>query len=356
MESHLLLLLLSFARAGRGLKEASDQYNVKRDDLSEGILGKESGEGGGQDSLPWSDLEELAELEKNAEYTIKVIVLTMNRPESLERLLKSLSATAWEFDSDSIQLEIHVDKDPAGGWLHRDCIRLAEAYQLPPGRGNVSVRVANQNIGLRAAWFDAWWPESDTEHAIIVEDDLELAPLWFSWLRRAWLSYRQRDDVAGIALSRQFLMFQKPERSDMEIENENVPFLYKLVGTWAFSPHPKQWRSFLTWFRSLDSETFDPYVPGLITSDWLHIHTKQGRRHMTWEQWHVYHSEQQGLFTLYINLPDRKVLANNWREAGVHSRTSPGYPDYPLEDGCPIQLQEFPSKLRKYGWDAKEIL
>ena len=89
-------------------------------------------------------------------------------------------------------------------------------------------------------------------------------------------------------------------RSDVEIENENLPFLYKLVGTWAFSPHPKydqinkidnfkqrlfphdmvlffkkvfwgeerlkiiiifvsrQWRSFLTWFRSLDSDTFDP--------------------------------------------------------------------------------------------------
>ena len=28
-------------------------------------------------------------------------------------------------------------------------------------------------------------------------------------------------------------------RSDVEIENENLPFLYKLVGTWAFSPHPK---------------------------------------------------------------------------------------------------------------------
>ena len=25
---------------------------------------------------------------------------------------------------------------------------------------------------FRAAWFDAWWPETDTEHAIIVEDDL----------------------------------------------------------------------------------------------------------------------------------------------------------------------------------------
>ena len=130
----LLVLLFSFAKAGRGSKEQainydSDQYNVKRGDLSEGILG----EGGDQDSLPWSDLEELAELERNAEYTIKVIVLTMNRcaacqsiinileliamnrPESLERLLKSLSGTAWEFDTDSIQLEIHVDRDPGGG-------------------------------------------------------------------------------------------------------------------------------------------------------------------------------------------------------------------------------------------------
>ena len=109
-----------------------------------------------------------------------------------------------------------------------------------------------------------------------MEDDLELAPGWFSWLRKAWLSYRHRSDINGIALSRQFLMFKKPERSDMEILNDHQPFLYKLVGTWAFSPHPEQWQNFLTWFRSLDNETFDPYIPGLITSDWLHIHTKQG--------------------------------------------------------------------------------
>ena len=36
-----------------------------------------------------------------------------------------------------------------------------------------------------------------------------------------------------------YLTYQPKSRSDMEIENENVPFLYKLVGTWAFSPHPK---------------------------------------------------------------------------------------------------------------------
>ena len=31
---------------------------------------------------------------------------------------------------------------------------------------------------------------------------------------------------------------------------------------------------------------------------------------MTWEQWHVFHSEQNDLYTLYINLPERKVSQN----------------------------------------------
>ncbi len=34
------------------------------------------------------------------------------------------------------------------------------------------------------------------------------------------------------------MMVKKPD-GDVEIINEYRPFLYKLVGTWAFSPHPK---------------------------------------------------------------------------------------------------------------------
>ena len=87
----------------------------------------------------------------------------------------------------------------------------------------------------------------------------------------------------NLMLQRQFLMFKKPERSDMEIINNHEPFLYKLVGTWAFSPHPKNWRLFLDWFNSIeDVDTFDPYVPGIVTSDWLHMHNSMGKRHMTW--------------------------------------------------------------------------
>ena len=225
-----------------------------------------------EDMVPWANLTQLSMLEQTEPFTMKVIVLTMNRPDSLMRLLRSINKTYFEYESDRLDIEIHVDR--SHGWLYEDCVKIAKNFSLAGNRGNVSARIAEKNHGLRAAWFDSWWPETDTEHAIIVEDDLQLAPTWYSWLRKAWLSYRHRSDLAGIALSRQFLMFKKPEHN-VEILNDHEPFLYKLVGTWAFSPHPARWREFLTWFRSLDNEEFDPYVPGLVTSDWLHMHTWQ---------------------------------------------------------------------------------
>ncbi len=88
-------------------------------------------------------------------------------------------------------------------------------------------------------------------------------------------------------------MYKKPEREDLEILNDHRPFLYKLVGTWAYAPHPKRWREFLDWFHTVDFDTFDPYVPGMVTSDWLHMHTSMGKRHMTWVR----------LFFSTLNLP-----------------------------------------------------
>ena len=119
-----------------------------------------------------ANLTQLALLEQTAHFSMRVIVLTMNRPDSLTRLLNSINNTFFEYPGDRIELEIHVDK--AHGLLHAECVRIAQSWALPPGRGSVSARVAQTNHGLRTAWFDSWEPRSDTEHAIIVEDDLEV--------------------------------------------------------------------------------------------------------------------------------------------------------------------------------------
>ena len=109
--------------------------------------------------------------------------------------------------------------------------RLANNFTLPPhNAGTVKARVSNANHGLRAAWFDACYTgsggpssgsnrfRSDDEFCFIVEDDLELSPFWYVWLRKAWRAYRGRGDVAGISLS----VSTYPVRTDTALEKNSL--------------------------------------------------------------------------------------------------------------------------------------
>ena len=72
---------------------------------------------------------------------------------------------------------------------------------MPEGRkGKIIPRIFEENHGLRQAWFGAWYPKPDDEYCIIIEDDLEVSPFWYTWLKKAWLNYGNRTDMAGIAL------------------------------------------------------------------------------------------------------------------------------------------------------------
>ena len=62
------------------------------------------------DEVPWRNLSQLSQLERSSRFNLTVIILTMNRPESLRRLLDSIDQTFFEFSEDKLNLEIHVDK------------------------------------------------------------------------------------------------------------------------------------------------------------------------------------------------------------------------------------------------------
>lgn len=55
---------------------------------------------------------------------------------------------------------------------------------------------------------------------------------------------------------------------------------------------------------------------------------------------------------MYVDLPDLYALASNWREAGVHVKSSQSKKDFPTLEFCAIALQEFPDDLVRFDWDA----
>ena len=270
----------------------------------------------------------------------QVHVLTMKRAKSLQRLLKSLQAT--EYEGSEVDLIIHVDH-------HADnqaCIAAAQGFEF--SHGSKKIDIASKNKGLRDSWFNAWRPNGITsEHAVILEDDIELSRDWYKWLTAAWNAYGSRDDLAGISLQRQAFVHKRGHQQ-FEIVNDHRPFLYASVGSIGFSPHWKQWHAFLQWIDKVDVSTVDIRTRDLVTSDWFY---KSDKRQM-WTQYFIWFCQQHKLFTLFVNLPDRKTLASHMREPGEHTPVNMQR-DFFVADR--VDTMNFPSALLKYDWDAKLI-
>ena len=264
-----------------------------------------------------------------------IIVLTMNRANSLKRLLHSLEDA--DYGDDIVHLTIKIDFSSDNG----EAKDAAEEFEFT--HGPKKIVLATRNQGLRGAWLEAWVPADEEDFSIILEDDIVMSPDWYLFLRRAWSQYSECEDLAGISLMRQNLIAYYPRRT-REIVNRHQPFLYSLVGTIAFSPHPMVWRSFLSWIGSIDLAKFDVSVPGLVTSDWW---KGSDKRHM-WSQHFIYFTKQHNLYTMYVNLPRNETLAAHMREKGAHYPGGEGQ-DFPLATAVKVT---FPDRLCKYGWNG----
>lgn len=268
-------------------------------------------------------------------FKMQVHVLTMKRSDSLKRLLQSLQNA--DYDGDTINLHIHIDKSED----NQECIRVARDFLF--SHGTVAVDNAVTNRGLRDSWLGAWRPQKK-EVALILEDDIDLSPKWYVWLKNAWKIYGNRMDLAGISLQRQTLIPEKPHKQE-EIVNGHEPFLYKLIGSIGFSPHWKQWRDFLHWAESVDLSKVDINIPNLITSDWFN---NLNKRHI-WTQYFIYFCYKRDLYTMYVNLPGKKTLAAHMRERGEHFDKTEGRD---FETAKSVAMQ-FPNVLSKYGWNGQ---
>ena len=267
-----------------------------------------------------------------------IIVLTMNRADTLGQLLRSLERS--KFGGDRIKLTIRFD-------FHADqveALKVAEKFHFP--HGHKVVYRSEQSLGLARAWFTAWHPESLRERAIILEDDIVMSPDWYLWLKEAWDRYGSTEGIAGVSLQRQVLVPKQPHEQ-REIVNSHQPFLFSLLGSIAFSPSAKVWLEFRVWLDSVDLDTFDVSTPGLITSEWWNVLDKRNM----WTQHFIYFSLLRDLYTMYINLPAQQTLAAHLRAKGAHYDGDQG-PDFQVGF---MNNEVFPPQLQRYGWNGKLI-
>ena len=273
-------------------------------------------------------------------HDFEIIVLTMNRAYSLNRLLNSIENTVYGDDIVKLSIKIDASSD------NMDVIACARNFSF--SHGPVVIDVAKTNKGLRNSWLEAVSP-NERGRVVIFEDDVDVSHEWYRWLKRAWKAYGNRTDLAGITLYRQTLIPKYPTKL-VEIVNNHEPFLYSLVGSIGFSPHPKQWSRFLHWSRKIvDIETFDFSIPNIVYTYWW----SAGKRRNMWTQNFIYFCIFNHLYTLHINLPNNKTMVSDMREKGVHFPSTFGR-DFSLATAKDMNMV-FPSRLQKYGFDGQRL-
>ena len=254
---------------------------------------------------------------------LRVIVLTYNRPKSLSKCLKSLSSLVT--DGYRVAMDIWIDVDET---LRVDGETLKTAASFNWTQGPVTVWVHSKHVGLFGQWIYTWRPvtvnktATPGELALYVEDDVDISPYAYRFLRHLHGFYSSDQNISVYALQDISQLLQ--QKKIRKPRNDPI-FMHTLPGTWGMAPRPERWAEFQDWFHKQSQVPgFRPYV------DKAEYHTnkykdleKKGRQNTLWSMWFIYFMESRKLYSVFSNLPTfigkpGCSLSSNRREKGLH--------------------------------------
>jgi hypothetical protein len=123
----------------------------------------------------------------DASHPLNVVIIGWNRPASMLRLVRSLGAA--EYGDSPAPMSVTFALDFADNQtVEEELDRVMKSLWWP--HGPVRLRRRTSRAGLAGNVLGAWVPaESDTRPALLLEDDIELSPLWWVWVQACLRRY-----------------------------------------------------------------------------------------------------------------------------------------------------------------------
>ncbi|TFK51709.1 hypothetical protein OE88DRAFT_1628550 [Heliocybe sulcata] len=280
-----------------------------------------------KDDLPFSDWMgalSLQEWKRSPDWNVPRIdinVITNDRPASLARLLRSLQRA--RYYGDSLDLRVNMDSS-----ADDETKALVSHYHWPHGKTFVHHRIIHG--GLLPAVVESWYPVHNDSYGLILEDDVELSPLFYAWAKMAILRYSGDIDTSrlfGVSLYQQKTIELKPEgRRPFNarslflregLQHTDTPYLSQIPCSWGAVYFPEHWREFHDYLSFRLSELrlsiSDDVIPTLRSNHW----TK------SWKKYFIELSYLRGYVMLYPNYDNFTSLSTNHLEIGSHVKDTP---------------------------------
>ncbi|XXG89623.1 hypothetical protein AAC387_Pa12g1582 [Persea americana] len=244
---------------------------------------------------------------------ISINIITQNRASSLQRLLKSLSEAYYL--GDEIPLSFNMDSK-----VDEETLKLVGTFEWPHGPKSLRRRIIQG--GLIRAVSESWYPSSDDDFGLLLEDDIEVSPYYYLWIKYALLNYHYDPQVSlpelsSISLYTPRLVEVVKERPKWNATDffkkihQNTPYLHQLPCSWGAVFFPKQWREFYVYMNTRfteDAKQNPVQIPKSRTNGWQ----------ASWKKFLIDMMYLRGYVSLYPNFPDQQSFSTNHMEPGAH--------------------------------------
>lgn len=227
---------------------------------------------------------------------IPIIIPCYNRPQSLTRLLNSLSQGVYNVN---VPLYISIEGDPS-----EDVIKIANEFIWAFGKKTIIRR--ETKLGLKAhiiACGDIILLD-ELDGAIILEDDIYVSPYFYDYVLQSVSFFSTDNTIAGISLYSPSFN-QVNALSFIPLHNGYDNYFMQLVCSWGQVWLKSHWQAFKEWMSEDSLINWEIHLPSYI-ANWP--------TSTSWDKEYIKFMIEKDLYFVY----PYQSLSTNFADAGTH--------------------------------------
>jgi hypothetical protein len=176
---------------------------------------------------------------------------------------------------------------------------------------------------------ESWYPSNNHSYGVLLEDDVEVSPLFYSWLKISILYYRYGPDSVRERSKRLFgISLYQPKNIELRPEGRKrfdthqifqdlgvpatMPYLSQIPCSWGAAYFPEHWREFHQFLSLRLAES------ALDITDYIVPDIRSNRWPKSWKRYIIELVYLRGYSMLYPNYEGFRSLSTNHLELGTH--------------------------------------
>lgn len=242
---------------------------------------------------------------------IPICCIAYNRISSLERLLKSLEKAYYD---EAVTLIISIDKS------NTDEVEVfADSYQWPFGEKRVIKH--DKNLGLRKHVLACGDFLREYEAMIVLEDDITVAPSYYTYSKQCVDKFSSDNKCAGISLYN-FVVNYHNHLPFLPIKSDSDVYKIECAQSWGQVWMKRQWLEFRAWYEDHSEEFGENSSLPLTICKWPRS---------SWLKYHTRYCIENEKYFIYPYVS----LSTNNGDAGVHASVNSNSSNYqtPMQYG-----------------------